>query len=265
MTFSSAPCPTLADPIPQPEKPITLVLLPGMDGTGLLFGPLVAALREVWPVTIVAYSHDTASQTYAGLQTQAEQALPPDGPLVLLGESFSGPIAVALAAKHPGRVAGLVLCCSFLRNPRPSLRWLRGLASIPAPLPPGPVLSAMLFGRFATPGLRTLLNKALSGVSSAALRARLRAVLDIDARAQAHSLAMPVLYLQASHDRLVPADAAAAVQQCCPQAVVQSLNAPHCLLQAAPEAAAAALSAFIQGLAGTQTANANAPVLHSRM
>ncbi|MDR3004896.1 MAG: alpha/beta hydrolase, partial [Acidovorax sp.] len=230
-----------------------------------LFAPLAPALREVCPVTTVAYSHDTASQTYAGLQTQAERALPPDGPLVLLGESFSGPIAVALAAKHPGRVVGLVLCCSFLRNPRPGLRWLRGLTSIPAPLPPGPVLSAMLLGRFATPGLRALLGKTLSGVPAAALRARLRAVVDIDVKTQARGLAMPVLYLQASHDRLVPADAATVLQQCCPQTVVQPLDAPHCLLQAAPEAAAAALSAFIQGLADTQAAGANACPDQSKM
>jgi pimeloyl-ACP methyl ester carboxylesterase len=265
MTFSSAPLLAPTDTIRRPENAITLVLLPGMDGTGLLFGPLAAALREVCPVTIVAYSHDTASQTYAGLQTQAERALPPDGPLVLLGESFSGPIAMALAAKHPGRVVGLVLCCSFLRNPRPGLRWLRALASIPAPLPPGPVLSAMLLGRFATPGLRDLLNKALSGVPTAALRARLRAVLDIDVEMQARSLAMPVLYLQASRDHLVPAGAAAVVQQCCPQTVVHSLDAPHCLLQAVPETAAAALSAFIQGLACIQAAEAHARTLQSRM
>lgn len=249
----------------QPEKFITLVLLPGMDGTGLLFAPLAAALREVCPVTIVAYSHDSAAQTYAGLQAQAEQALPRHGPLVLLGESFSGPIAVALAAKHADRVVGLVLCCSFLCNPRPGLRWLRGLASIPTPLPPGPVLSAMLLGQFATPELRALLNKALSGVPAAALRARLRAVLDINVKTQARGLAMPVLYLQASRDRLVPADAANGLQQCCPQTVVQPLDAPHCLLQAAPEAAATALSAFIQNLASTQTVNADTAVLQSRM
>lgn len=235
--------------MPTPEKATTLVLLPGMDGTGLLFGPLLTTLREVCPVTIVAYPTDTASQTYAGLQALAERDLPPDGPLVLLGESFSGPIAVALAAKYPNRVVGLVLCCSFLRNPRPGLRWLRGLASIPAPLPPEPILSAMLFGRFATPALRALLRSALSGVPAAALRARLRAVLGIDVRAQALSLAMPVLYLQASSDRLVLSNAAVELRQCCPQAVVQSFDAPHCLLQVAPEAAAATLSAFIQGLA----------------
>jgi pimeloyl-ACP methyl ester carboxylesterase len=59
------------------------------------------------------------------------------GPVVLVGHSFGGRVALHLAAQHPGRVSGLVLTGAplFSRNgssrpPRPSLRYrlVRGLA-----------------------------------------------------------------------------------------------------------------------------------------
>ncbi|MBV8036510.1 alpha/beta fold hydrolase [Roseateles sp.] len=95
----------------------TLVLLPGMDGTGMdgtgmLFDPLMEALSGLIPLEVVKYPSATPAG-YAEYERFAEASLPAKGPLVLLGESFSGPIAISLAAKHPMRIAGLVLCCAF--------------------------------------------------------------------------------------------------------------------------------------------------------
>lgn len=91
----------------QPPEPVTLVLLPGMDGTGMLFEPFIAALGDAFPITVVTYPPTADSQTYADSLNLAALALPPKGLLVLLGESFSGPIAISLAAANPKRVVGL--------------------------------------------------------------------------------------------------------------------------------------------------------------
>lgn len=221
-----------------------------MDGTGILFEPFVAALGKDLPVSVVAYPTSGESQTYAGLRDLAALALPSEGPLVLLGESFSGPIAISLSLANPKRVVGVVLCCTFLRNPRPGLRWLSGLASIPAPLPPSSILSAMLFGRFATPRLSLMLREALVKVQPAVLRARLRAVVAVDVRAKAQALEVPVLYLRGTSDRLVPPSAAVEARRYCPNMKVQSFDAPHCLLQVVPEQAAATVADFIRKAAG---------------
>ncbi|UUZ51553.1 alpha/beta hydrolase [Massilia sp. B-10] len=45
--------------------------------------------------------------------------LPPAEPYFLLGESFSGPVAIALAAERPPMLLGLILSCTFARNPLP--------------------------------------------------------------------------------------------------------------------------------------------------
>ncbi len=242
--FSDLQLPSLAE-----VGPVALVLLPGMDGTGELFAPFVAALGKTTPIVVVSYPTSGPPQTYTDLTELATSALPPNGRLVLLGESFSGPIAISLAAAYPERVIGLVLCCSFVRNPRPGLRWLSGLATMPVPLPPTPVLNLMLLGRFATPGLRVMLRSALAKVQAAVLRSRLRAVVSVDARAHAKAIDAPVLYLQGIRDRLVPQSSMADAKQCFRKIRVQAFDAPHCLLQAIPQEAAAAVADFVRDVA----------------
>ncbi len=60
---------------------ITLVLLPGLDGTGDLFAPLVDALDPNVPTQIVRYPLADASD-YATCEAIARAALPTDRPYV---------------------------------------------------------------------------------------------------------------------------------------------------------------------------------------
>ena len=104
--------------------PIRLVLLPGMDGTGDLFEPLQEALDPRTRVDIVRYP-GSGPQGYDELEPRIRAQLPADEPFVLLGESFSGPLAIAIAATPPPGLRGLILCCSFARAPAPGLALLR--------------------------------------------------------------------------------------------------------------------------------------------
>ncbi|MGQ0798894.1 MAG: serine aminopeptidase domain-containing protein [Pseudomarimonas sp.] len=56
--------------------------------------------------------------------------LPRSEPYFLLGESFGGPLAIALAARQPRGLLGLVLCASFARYPIESLRAAAFLARV---------------------------------------------------------------------------------------------------------------------------------------
>ncbi len=69
-----------------------------------------------------------------------------------------------------------------------------------------------------------------------------------DQRAACAGVRLPLLYLQARHDRVVPPAAATLVRQLAPQTLLVDIDAPHCLLQAAPEAAAAAIAGFLRTL-----------------
>ncbi len=217
-----------------------LVLLPGMDGTGRLFDGFRAALRGEATPQVVAYSRD-ASLGYDALTEYVLARLPRSGPFYLLGESFSGPIAVRVAAECRQRVRGLILACSFLRAPRP---WLAALAAR-SPLPPTRLLAALLLGRGGTPALRTQLKEVLEEVGVEVLRARLAEVARVDVVSQAETLRLPLLYLQAERDGLVPAAAARLVAAAAPRTRVVRLPGPHFLLQTHPLPAAAAVERFL--------------------
>lgn len=224
----------------------TLVLLPGMDGTGLLFQPFIEAMGTAGEVMIqpLAYPARDALD-YAALIALAFNAIPPTGPLVILGESFSGPIAVALAVRCADRVKGLILCCSFVRNPQPRWSWLTVLLrAAPVPAPPAAWIARALFGRHATAGLRAMLAQALDGVAPNVLRSRLVAVASVDASATLAAMHTPLLYLHAREDRLVPASTLAWVKQLRPDVRVAEFDAPHALLQTCPLQAAECVTAF---------------------
>ncbi len=226
----------------------TLILLPGMDGTGTLFCDFIEALRGEFPTVVITHPPDQPLN-YESLQSLAHAQLPSKGDLVVMGESFSGPVAVGLAAQHAGRVKALILCCSFATNPRPALgRWAFLVPLLPVKCAPRAAMVALMFGRFATPTLRNALHRAVSLVSSATLRARLASIAKIDRAAQLRKIAVPVLYLQATEDRLVPRKVGDSVVRTCVDARLVSLVGPHGLLQASPEAAAQEVRAFIGAL-----------------
>ena len=227
---------------------VTLVLLPGMDGTGELFEPVVAAVAQRFSVKVVRYP---ASKPlgYSELESIVRSALPTDGPFVLLGESFSGPIAIAVAASRPQGLMGLVLCCTFARNPRPWLGLLGFLIDI---LPTGPFfvrgVGMALLGRFSTPALRRMLMRAVAEVAPAVLRARLRSVLAVDATGELAAVKVPILYLRADADRVVPAKAAELVKSIQPETRLVDVDAPHFLLQVAPVRAAELIGEFVDAI-----------------
>jgi pimeloyl-[acyl-carrier protein] methyl ester esterase len=224
---------------------LRLVLLPGLDGTGMLFRAFLRTLDPVIRTAVVSYPPDQDID-YAGLETVARASLPAQEPFVVLAESFSGPIAIAIAASRPAGLRGLILSCSFASNPRPLLapfRWL--VRFLPVRAAPVRLLALSALGRFATPALRTEFTEALSRVSPSVIRGRLRTVLGVDVSALLNRIDAPVLYLRASGDRLVPGSASHRFSAM-PRIRFVEIEAPHFLLQARPSEAAAHVQAFLR-------------------
>ena len=225
----------------------TLVLLPGMDGTGDLFAPLVAALGPHLRTIIVRYPDEPLD--YASHEEIARAALPLGHPFILLGESFSGPIAVSIAASAPRGLRGYILCCSFVRSPRRLLRWFRpSLGLLPAHRVPYAVTAYFLMGRFGSTDLQRLHAQTLRRVSSRALLARLRAIATVDASSALQRAKVPAVYLRATEDRLVPKSASERFTRLSAGSRVVDIEGPHLLLQARPEAAARPIREFADQL-----------------
>jgi pimeloyl-ACP methyl ester carboxylesterase len=104
----------------------------------------------------------------------------------------------------------------------------------------------MLLGAFSTAALRSALARAVAQVSPSVLRARLQAVLSVNVSAKLAALKVPVLYLRASHDRVVPSSASELVSQSYPNVKVVQVEGPHCLLQAAASESAQVIRGFLR-------------------
>lgn len=221
-----------------------LVLLPGLDGTGDLFAPFIEALGG-FPTQVVSYPPDRA-MTYAEHESFARDKLPPDEDFVLLAESFSGPIGISIAASAPPRLKGLVLCGTFASNPLPVFGPLAGLVGAAPALRVPPALSApWLYAGRGTPELRRAHAQAMSRVSPGAIQARVAAILAVDYRNLLRRIEVPMIYLRARADRLIPASAGRAIQKLRTDCEFTEIDAPHFLLQTEPKACAAEVMSFV--------------------
>lgn len=196
-------------------------------------------------VRVMRYPDD-ASLGYQALEVAVRSLLPSTQPFVLLGESFSGPIAIAIAARPPPNLVGAVLCCTFVSNPQPRLspfQWLLRFVSHRSV--PIAFSSRVLLGRYSDPALHSALSRALATLSPRVLRARLREVVQVDVTNQLATITLPVLCLQARNDHLVPASAAAKLSRANSRVQIETIDGPHFLLQSCPAQAAAIVRRFL--------------------
>jgi pimeloyl-ACP methyl ester carboxylesterase len=228
-----------------------LILLPGMDGTGIMFEPLVRALPPELSPVVVSYPGDVPL-SYEELLPIVRAALPATEPFILLGESFSGPLALRIAATKPSELKGLILCASFVYNPikffpRACRGWIRPFLF--SYWPPWFRLRALL-GGYSAPMLFDLVKRSHAAVTPAVLAARAREVVGIDAADALSACCVPLLYIAGSQDRVVPKHNLTRIKNIYPNARVVILPAPHLILQAEPQAAAAVIVEFAASVDG---------------
>ena len=221
-----------------------LVLLPGLNGTGQLFDPLLRALDSNPESVVIGYPVDEPLG-YDAIVSFVKERLPADDDFVVLGESFSSPVAIRLASEGLPGLRGVVLCGGFASNPRPGLA---GLAPLLPLLPfhgsTASVARDYLLG-VEDDGLRQQVQRAIASVTADVIRHRLREVVSLDVRAQLQGITLPLLYLQAGNDRLVPASSANEIGRLLPAAEVTVIDGPHLLLQTRAPQCAKAIQAFI--------------------
>jgi pimeloyl-ACP methyl ester carboxylesterase len=228
--------------------PTSLVLLPGLDGSGLLFRPLVAALPATITPVVLQYP-GKRRLNYEELLPLVLNAIPPSDPFVVLGESFSGPLAVMVAARRPKNLIGLILCASFVTAPWPMIA------------PAVSVLAHTPIFRLYKPYKR--LRRRLLGYSKEdlALRRqmdrlihpkviahRVNTVFQTDVRESLRSCNIPMLYLKGNADWVVPAWNHRVIQRVYPQMQSVSFACSHMVLQQQPSQAAQAISRFIRSI-----------------
>jgi pimeloyl-[acyl-carrier protein] methyl ester esterase len=225
-----------------------IVLLPGMDGTGRLFAPLLRQLPVSLVPLVVSYPTDAVTDTDA-LVAIVERLLPSDEPFALVAESFSGPIAIKVAARAPPELKAVILVASFIRCPA---RRLLSNAGVFAQLLfslalPEFAVRHFLVGNDAPHNLVREVSEVVHSVRPAVMAARLRQVLSQDVTAEVLRCPAPMLYIAGKRDRLVCPRAEAILRAVRPDLTTSLLDAPHLVLQTRPAEAGRCIEEFLLG------------------
>lgn len=223
----------------------TLVLLPGLDGTGDNFAPLLPHLRS--PHVVVRYPVDRPLG-YDELFDLVVAALPTDGAFVVVGESFSGALALRIAALAPPGLVGVVLVATFHKSPvgfalSHTARFLHPrMFAMPMP---AFLVRRLLAGPAASDALVERMQQSLAQVRPEVVARRVKAVLEVDETESARAVRLPVTYFDATEDALVRRALAGELAALIPQLRVVAFDSAHLILQCHSEKAAAAIEAFV--------------------
>ena len=222
-----------------------VVLLPGLHGTPGLFDRFVAECPGRFSTEVIGLPTGEPL-SYDALEEYVIDRLPRARRMLLLGESFSGPLAIRVASRKPPGVVGVVLSASFVRRPAPALLgylpW-KLMFTVPAP--------AFALRYFLTgPGDRASLVPevlaSIEGVPAAVLASRIRSVLSVDVTAELAGCEVPILYLQGSRDRLVRRWCLRRVKKTRADVESCTIDAPHLVLQFAPKESWRCIEEFAQ-------------------
>lgn len=225
-----------------------LVLLPGLDGTGNLFEPLLTVLPSYLEPCIISYPTESVLG-YKDLQFYIMGKLPRTKRFVLLAESFSGPIALNIAATKQQNLLALILVATFVQNPFGILPcgFNSIVSSLLFRLPfPRQFVRKFLMGNNTPDEFIQTFFDALKLVNPKVLANRLHSALNVDARQALLNCSVPILYLFATQDKLVTKRSLRIILKLNPNVKNVSINAPHMLLQCAPTLASNAIIDFLQ-------------------
>jgi pimeloyl-ACP methyl ester carboxylesterase len=225
------------------------VLLPGLDGTGILFRPLLAALQERVEAKVVAYPEKEKLSLSEHARWVIRQL--PAEKVVLLAESFSGLVALTLLTEASSRIREVIFVGAFAEPPRPLLLrfapWVCGSASL-ARVAPAFILRRYCLGEEATATQLSLLREALAAVSPEVLAHRLSLAGERHVFGK-NPFTVPCRYFQATEDRLVPATCANWFAKKFTNFELERLTGPHFVLQARPQECAHAIVRIVRSSA----------------
>ncbi|WGO98508.1 hypothetical protein QFX18_00325 [Saccharophagus degradans] len=213
-----------------------LVLLPGMDGTGELFNPLLQHLQSD---TTVLPLPERGEQSYTQIATAIAPRLPKQD-YILLAESFSSGLVRYIVEQDDKHLLGVVIVSGFVSAPNRAL--LRLAKSLPLHLlanMPGfdTVCRKYFLGEAATNDAIVMLKDVLKSVPPEVLKARMAAILDMP-KETAFKCAIPCVCIVPTEDKLVDSSKTKELANSFSNVAISPISGPHFILQSNPLLAA---------------------------
>jgi pimeloyl-ACP methyl ester carboxylesterase len=196
----------------------TVVLVPGLDGTALLFYRQTPILSRRFHVEVFPLPDDescTMETLVAALKDAVDRFARERGEdrVLLCGESFGGALSLSFALRHPERLSGMVILNSF-----PYVRQRVRIRLGPALLKLMPWGAMPAVRRFTEARLHSAhtrredieeFHQRTRAIGRRGYIRRLQILRDYDIRGELHRIEVPTLFLAADQDQLVPSVAEA--------------------------------------------------------
>jgi len=211
-----------------------LIFLPGLDGTGELFEPLLNELPKHIETMVISYPSNRLF-TYKELTNLVILSLPKDENFMLVAESFSGPIAYTIAKTKPKKLISIIFVATFLNNPRPAiLNFLikvpfQYMLKIPIPLF---VLKSIFFTNDTDKSILLNFQQILKSISIKTIAYRIKQIALLNK--PLNKINMDVYYILAKNDKLVPYKVLKLFQKLFNNVQIYSINSGHLVLQSLP-------------------------------
>lgn len=227
------------------SEKITIVLLPGLNGTAGLFDPLLSVATSEYELMVISYPTHQVNSYEELTEYVLEKVGSIKGRFVVVGESFSGPIAILLSSKRIDGLIGTVLVATFASAPYFTLaKYLPWVLIF--------TLAKVLYWlriKFSDTKTLSILKAAsieLKKVSPMVLAARTRAALTVDVDKKLQQSTVPMIYFRAKYDVVVPKWNLKKVTKIKPDINVVTFNTNHFLLQSLPQQAWESIDKFIK-------------------
>ncbi|MEM9185060.1 MAG: hypothetical protein AAGB00_01025 [Planctomycetota bacterium] len=215
-------------------NPIPTLVLPGLNGAAGMLSPFC----EAAPAThhVAALDLPTNLSTYASMADHFDRRVAEGGAALLVAESFSGPLAVMLAARHPSAVRAVVLAASFVTSPMPSFARLLPWSLLLRVRVSSTAERKSMLGDDCTASQVEALRSATRAVPVRTLAGRIRQMIDADEADRLRRLTCPVVYLRAAAERRIPDRCVEAIRHQARNPTVHTIDGPHLLLENRPQA-----------------------------
>ncbi len=210
--------------------------MPGLDGTGNMFKPLLSSLGPKINTHIISYPSDrylSFDELSGYVRNQLKDI---DDQIVLLAESFSGPIAINLLQNPLPSIKAVIFSATFCERPRSLLISfarilpLEQIFKIPIPTS---VIKLFCLGFNVSSETVDLFRNTIANSNIRILSKRVRDI----SRLKLSKLSfgnIPCCYIQAQYDRLVPSSCFNSFQRFLPQIQLFKIKGSHFILQAKP-------------------------------
>ncbi len=211
---------------------IRLILLPGMDGTGILFKPLEKLIPSFIEYEIIPLASFQSNKPNVQATELAEKL--GNEEVVIFAESYSGLIAYELCKLNTVTIKHVFFAACFLERPTflSKFSCLLPFSLLRSEIIPSAILGSLFFAKPTSSDLVNLFYQSLNNVSDMNLKSRLNVIALV--KTQTDVINQPCTYIKASSDWLVSNKVIGTFRSLCLNINIVDVEGGHFIVQSNP-------------------------------